>query len=78
MKLIELVVLVVHVIMALAIIATILLQSGRVAGLSGLVSGGAEQIFGKRKGMDEALARYTIVVAVIFGATSVILSRYHV
>lgn len=78
MKLIELVALIVHVIMAVSIIATILLQSGRVAGLSGLVSGGAEQIFGKRKGMDEALARYTIIIAVVFGVTSVILSRYHV
>lgn len=49
-------------------IALIVLQSGTSAGLSGAISGGAEQLFGKRKarGMDLFLHRGTIVTAVIF------------
>lgn len=46
----------------------ILLQSGKSAGLSGAISGGAEQLFGKQKarGIDLFLHRGTIVTAVIF------------
>ncbi|HEY4602124.1 MAG TPA: preprotein translocase subunit SecG [Cerasibacillus sp.] len=46
----------------------ILLQSGTSAGLSGAISGGAEQLFGKQKarGIDLFLHRGTIVTAVIF------------
>lgn len=49
-------------------IAFIVLQSGTSAGLSGAISGGAEQLFGKRKarGMDLFLHRGTIVTAIIF------------
>lgn len=49
-------------------IALIVLQSGTSAGLSGAISGGAEQLFGKRKarGMDLFLHRGTIVTAIIF------------
>lgn len=52
----------------LVMITLIVLQSGTSAGLSGAISGGAEQLFGKRKarGMDLFLHRGTIVTAVIF------------
>ncbi|NLI69112.1 MAG: preprotein translocase subunit SecG [Bacilli bacterium] len=52
----------------IVMIALIVLQSGTSAGLSGAISGGAEQLFGKRKarGMDLFLHRGTIVTAVIF------------
>ncbi len=55
-------------------IALIVLQSGTSAGLSGAISGGAEQLFGKRKarGMDLFLHRGTIVTAVIFFVLSFI------
>lgn len=55
-------------IVALALIAVVLLQSGKSAGLSGAISGGAEQLFGKQKarGMDLVLHRITIVLAVLF------------
>ena len=36
-------------IVALALIVVVLLQSGSSAGLSGAISGGAEQLFGKQK-----------------------------
>lgn len=52
----------------LVMITLIVLQSGTSAGLSGAISGGAEQLFGKRKarGMDLFLHRGTIVTAVLF------------
>lgn len=55
------------VILSLALIAIVLLQQGRSAGL-GAISGGAEQLFGKQKarGIDALLHRTTIVIAVLF------------
>ncbi|MFX3673868.1 MAG: preprotein translocase subunit SecG [Paenisporosarcina sp.] len=56
------------VINSLALIVVVLLQSGKSAGLSGAISGGAEQLFGKQKarGIDLILHRVTIVLAVLF------------
>ncbi|MEK4230591.1 preprotein translocase subunit SecG [Solibacillus sp. FSL H8-0538] len=56
------------IIVALSLIVMVLLQSGKSAGLSGAISGGAEQLFGKQKarGMDLVLHRITIVLAVLF------------
>lgn len=53
---------------AIIMIVFVLLQSGKSAGLSGAVSGGAEQLFGKQKarGIDLILHRGTIVTGVIF------------
>nr|WP_218958436.1 preprotein translocase subunit SecG [Heyndrickxia oleronia] len=53
---------------AIALIIVVLLQSGKSAGLSGAISGGAEQLFGKQKarGMDLVLHRITVVLAVLF------------
>lgn len=53
---------------AIILIVFVLLQSGKSAGLSGAISGGAEQLFGKQKarGLDLFLHRGTIVTAVIF------------
>jgi preprotein translocase subunit SecG len=56
------------VIVSIAMIVVVLLQSGRSAGLSGAITGGAEQLFGKQKarGIDAVLHRMTIVLAVLF------------
>ncbi|GGH74349.1 putative protein-export membrane protein SecG [Compostibacillus humi] len=53
---------------AIILITLILLQSGKSAGLSGAISGGAEQLFGKQKarGMDLVLHRSTVVAGIIF------------
>ncbi|WP_082233433.1 preprotein translocase subunit SecG [Halobacillus massiliensis] len=50
------------------LIILVLLQSGKSAGLSGAISGGAEQLFGKQKarGIDAVLHRATIVTGVLF------------
>ncbi|GAB6159361.1 preprotein translocase subunit SecG [Desulfotomaculum varum] len=64
----------IHVLIALSLIATVLLQSGKSAGLSGSIAGGAEALFGgKKKGLDEKLGRLTAFIAVAFGLTSMIL-----
>lgn len=67
---------IVHVILALVLIAVVLLQSGKTAGLSGSISGGAETFFGKNKArtMDGMLAKLTSVVAILFIVTSFVLS----
>ncbi len=63
-----------HALIAIGLIAVILLQSGKSAGLSGAIAGGAETFFGKKKGLDEFFGKITIVLAVIFGIMSVILA----
>ncbi len=62
------VVTVILVISALVLIASILLQSGKSAGLSGSIGGGAEQLMGKNKarGYDKLFDRITKVAAVTF------------
>ncbi len=62
-----------HVLLSIALITVVILQSGRSAGLSGAITGGAETLFGKKKGMDELLGKVTIIVAVFFAATALVL-----
>ena len=64
-----------HIIFALSIIVIVLLQSGKSAGLSGAIAGGAETFFGKNKGrtIDAMLSRYTSIAAIAFLITSIIL-----
>lgn len=64
---------IVHLLICITLIASVLLQSGKSAGLSGVISGGAETIFGKKKGMDELLIKVTSFVAIGFLLTSLIL-----
>ncbi|MBD8070796.1 preprotein translocase subunit SecG [Bacillus sp. PS06] len=56
------------VLVSIGLIVVVLLQSGKSAGLSGAISGGAEQLFGKQKarGLDAVLQKATIVLAVLF------------
>lgn len=53
---------------SIVLIASILLQSGKSAGLSGSIGGGAEQLFGKKKsqGYEALLSRVTSIGAVAF------------
>jgi preprotein translocase subunit SecG len=60
---------------SLVLIASILLQSGNSAGLSGSIGGGAEQLFGKKKsrGYEAILSKVTMVGAVVFILCSLVL-----
>ena len=66
------------IIVAIALIIVVLLQSGKSAGLSGAISGGAEQLFGKQKarGMDLVLHRTTIVLSVAFFVLALALTKF--
>ncbi len=67
---------VIHIILAVVLIAVVLLQSGKSAGLSGSIGGGAETFFGKNKArtLDGMLSRATTVVAILFIVTSFVLA----
>jgi len=54
------------IISSIGLIAAVLLQSGRSAGLSGAISGAGEAVFGKKKGMDELFAKLTAGLAAVF------------
>jgi len=64
------------VLVSIALITVVLLQSGKSAGLSGAISGGAEQLFGKQKarGLDLILHRATIVLSVLFFVLTVLVA----
>lgn len=66
------------IIVSIALIAVVLLQSGKSAGLSGAISGGAEQLFGKQKarGMDLVLHRITVVLSILFFVLSVVVAYF--
>ena len=68
--LVKIAVTVLHVLLAIALIASIVLQSGRSAGIAGSIAGGAETLFGKKKGLDELLGKVTVVVAFFFAVSS--------
>ena len=63
---------------AIGLITVVLLQSGKSAGLSGAISGGAEQLFGKQKarGLDLVLERMTIVFSVLFFVLTILLMKF--
>ncbi len=72
---IQIIVSIFHIIFSLSIIVVVLLQSGKSAGLSGSIAGGAETFFGKNKGrtLDALLGKYTSVAAIMFLVTSIAL-----
>lgn len=63
------------IIASLVLIASILLQSGKSAGMSGEIAGGAESIWGRNKGrsFEGKLEKLTAVSAIIFLIASLIL-----
>lgn len=64
-----------HILLSISIIVIVLLQSGKQAGLSGSIAGGAETFFGKNKGrtIDALLSKYTAVAAIGFLITCIAL-----
>jgi preprotein translocase subunit SecG len=68
------------IIVSIGLIVVVLLQSGKSAGLSGAISGGAEQLFGKQKarGIDAVLQRITIVLSVLFFVLTVAVAYFGV
>jgi K(+)-stimulated pyrophosphate-energized sodium pump len=72
--LLKTILIVLEVLICLGLIVTILMQSGKAAGLSGAIAGGAQTLLGKKKGVDEflrkqysAIAAFVVVVFLILG-----------
>lgn len=66
------------VLFSVGLIAVVLLQKGKSAGLSGAITGGAEHLFGKQKarGLDLFLQRLTVVLAVGFFVLALVVSYF--
>ncbi|ASR49580.1 preprotein translocase subunit SecG [Paenibacillus kribbensis] len=66
------------IVFSIAVIAVVLLQKGKSAGLSGAISGGAEHLFGKTKarGMDLILQRATAVLGACFMIVAVLVAFF--
>jgi preprotein translocase subunit SecG len=66
-----------HFIIAIGVIVGILLQSGKSAGLSGAIDGGATTFFGKSgKKMEDKISKATTAVAILFMINSLILAIF--
>ena len=66
---------IVYIISCLALVAVVLLQEGKSAGL-GAISGAAETYWGKNKGrsMEGKLVKFTTVLAVVFIVFAIVLN----
>ena len=63
-------------ILSVLLIAAVVLQSGKSAGMSGSIAGGAETIFGgKKKGIDELLAKATMILGLLFAIVTLALVK---
>lgn len=65
-------------IVSVFLILSVLLQSGNSEGLSGSITGGAEQLFGKKRASakDILLKRLTIIAAIAFIVLSVVIVAF--
>lgn len=63
-----------HALLALALIIAVLFQSGKEAGLPGAIVGGTQSLFGKKKGLEEKLAKLTSALAILFMVSTVALA----
>ena len=74
----QLAVTILHIVISVALIVIVLMQTGKDPGLSGVISGGGaqESFFGKNrsKSKDAILGRITTILAVLFIITSLVLS----
>lgn len=70
----EIVMGIVLIITSIALVAMVLLQEGRQAGLSGAIAGGADTFLGKSKGktIEQKLVKITKILAIIFFVLSLV------
>lgn len=67
-----------EVVIGLALMAAILLQSGYTPGMSGAFGGGFQQpagYGGKKQGVDELLSRVTVILVIIFAVVTLLLVK---
>ena len=66
------------IVISLIIVAIVLMQQSRQAGLSGAIAGGSDTFFGKNKSrtIDAKLAKYTKIISVVFFAISLLTTLF--
>ena len=76
MNTLNLILTIIQVLCGLAVIAVVMLQSGKSAGLSGAIAGGADTFLSKNKAKswDAKLARWTKWVAIGFVVLTLVIS----
>ncbi len=76
---INLVLTIIQVLCGLAVIAVVMLQSGKSAGLSGAIAGGADTFLSKNKAksVDAKLAKMTKWVAILWVVLTLVLCIVH-
>ena len=76
MSVVTMIITIIQVIASVFLIAVVLLQSGKSAGLSGAIAGGMDTMLtkGKAKSWDAKLARWTKYVAIVWIVLTLILS----
>lgn len=70
----HIVLMILDILVCLGLIAAILMQSSKSAGVSGVIGGASEQFFGKKKGMDEFLSKISTVLAIVFFVLTLIIA----
>ena len=78
MEVLEIILTVLEVIASVALIAVVLLQSGKEAGLSGALSGSSDSYLSKNKkgGLDQMLASSTKWIALVWIILTLVLSFF--
>lgn len=67
---------IIEAVLSIALIAAVVLQSGKGGGLSGSIGGGAESVLGgKKKGLDEYLSKITMVLGALFAVVTLSLVK---
>lgn len=65
---------IIFLLVGIGMIGTVLLQSAKTEGFTGTFTGGVQSIFGKKKGLDDLLAKLTVIFAVLFVILAIILT----
>ncbi len=69
------IIMIIDALVAIILIASVVMQSGKSAGMGG-ISGGDDTVFsGKARGMDALLARITVIFAVLFAVITLLIAR---
>ena len=67
---------IVEAIISIALIAVVVLQSGKGGGLAGSIGGGSDSVVGgNKKGLDAALSKITMFLGILFAITTLVLVR---
>lgn len=71
-----LIITIVQLLTCVALIGVVMLQSGKTAGLSGVIGGGSDTYLAKNKGksLDAKMSRATKWVAIVFAALTLVLN----